>query len=102
MAVGLSGATGAVAVKARKRLVIVQNDALISEMPNAVKRAVEADYCVPLAEIAPLLSELVVQKAPQIKAPRPPRDPLLQPPGLKGKAAVPLSFTCPDCNGPMR
>ncbi len=95
------GAAGAVAVKARKGLVIVQNDALVSEMPNAVNRAVDADYCLPLAEIAPLLTELVVQKAPQIKAPRPPRDPLLPVPGSKGKAAVPLSFTCPDCNGPM-
>lgn len=55
------GAAGACAVKERGGLVIVQDPrtALYSPMPENALRAVQADYCVPLAEIAGLLVKLV-------------------------------------------
>ena len=55
------GAAGACAVKERGGVVIVQDPrtALYSPMPENALRAVQADYCVPLAEIAGLLVKLV-------------------------------------------
>ena len=55
------GAAGACAVKECGGLVIVQDPrtALYSPMPENALRAVQADYCVPLAEIAGLLVKLV-------------------------------------------
>ena len=55
------GAAGAWAVKERGGVVIVQDPrtALYSPMPENALRAVQADYCVPLAEIAGLLVKLV-------------------------------------------
>ena len=55
------GAAGAWAVKDRGGVVIVQDPktALHSSMPENALRAVQADYCVPLAEIAALLVKLV-------------------------------------------
>ena len=55
------GAAGACAVKERGGVVIVQDPrtALYSPMPENALRAVKADYCVPLAEIAGLLVKLV-------------------------------------------
>ena len=55
------GAAGAFAVKERGGVVIVQDPrtALHSSMPENALRAVQVDYCVPLAEIAGLLVKLV-------------------------------------------
>ena len=55
------GAAGACAVKESGGVVIVQDPrmALYSPMPENALRAVQADYCVPLAEIAGLLVKLV-------------------------------------------
>ena len=55
------GTAGACEVKERGGLVIVQDPrtALHSSMPENAMRAVEVDYCVPLAEIAGLLVKLV-------------------------------------------
>jgi two-component system chemotaxis response regulator CheB len=55
------GAAGAWAVKACGGVVIVQDPrtALYSPMPESALRAVQVDYCVPLAEIAGLLVKLV-------------------------------------------
>ena len=55
------GAAGAWAVKECGGVVIVQDPrtALYSPMPENALRAVQADYCVPLAEIAGLLVKLV-------------------------------------------
>ena len=55
------GEAGAWAVKERGGVVIVQDPrtALYSPMPENALRAVQADYCVPLAEIAGLLVKLV-------------------------------------------
>ena len=55
------GAAGASAVKEHGGLVIVQDPrtATHSSMPENALRAVQVDYCVPLAEIPGLLVELV-------------------------------------------
>jgi two-component system chemotaxis response regulator CheB len=60
------GAAGAWAVKERGGVVIVQDPrtALHSSMPENALRAVQADYCVPLAEIAGLLVKLVREDTP--------------------------------------
>ena len=59
------GAAGACAVKECGGVVIVQDPrtALYSPMPENALRAVQADYCVPLAEIAGLLVKLVHKDA---------------------------------------
>ena len=55
------GAAGVFAVKQRGGMVVVQDPrtALFSSMPENALRAAEADYCVPLSEIAPTLIKLV-------------------------------------------
>jgi two-component system, chemotaxis family, protein-glutamate methylesterase/glutaminase len=55
------GAAGVCAVKERGGVVIVQDPrtVLYSSMPENALRAVQVDYCVPLAEIAGLLVKLV-------------------------------------------
>ena len=60
------GAAGAWAVKERGGVVIVQDPrtALHSSMPENALRAVQTDYCVPLAEIAGLLVKLVREDTP--------------------------------------
>ena len=59
------GAAGVCAVKERGGVVIVQNPrtAPYSSMPENALRAVQVDYCVPLAEIAGLLVKLVQEDA---------------------------------------
>ena len=59
------GAAGSCAVKERGGVVIVQDPrtALHSSMPENALQAVQADYCVPLAEIAGLLVKLVREDA---------------------------------------
>jgi two-component system chemotaxis response regulator CheB len=60
------GAAGAWAVKERGGVVIVQDPrtALHSSMPENALQAIQADYCVPLAEIAGLLVKLVREDTP--------------------------------------
>ena len=95
------GAAGAVAVKARGGLVIVQDpkEAFVSGMPQAVLRAVSVDYCLPRDKIPPTLRKLVTQEAPAT------------PNGLTAEPAKTFSpkdqegelvpFTCPECDGPL-
>jgi two-component system chemotaxis response regulator CheB len=58
------GTAGLVAIKARGGIAIVQDpeDAVVPNMPRNALRHVEADYCVPLVEIPPLLVRLVQGK----------------------------------------
>jgi two-component system chemotaxis response regulator CheB len=55
------GTAGLAAVKANGGIAIVQDpsEALAPNMPRNAMRKVKVDYCVPLAEIAPLLVRLV-------------------------------------------
>ena len=67
-----AGAAGVRAVKERGGVVVVQDPrtAAQSSMPESALRAVEVDYCVPLAEIAGLLVKLVREDATIILAER--------------------------------
>ena len=105
------GTSGLLAIKERGGVAVVQDpeDAAVAEMPtNALKR-VEADHCLPLAEIAPLLARLVVTS---IEAAQP--KPMLDQESLELEARIPLGefsteiadrvgtrsiFSCPECNG---
>lgn len=95
------GAAGAIAVKARHGLVIVQNDAQVPTMPNAVCHAVKVDYSLPLAEIPSVLAKLVRQKVPRVKTGPPSRKTRMITAARNGQDGKPLAFTCPECNGPM-
>jgi two-component system, chemotaxis family, protein-glutamate methylesterase/glutaminase len=90
------GAAGALAVKTRGGLVIVQHpdDAAVPDMPRNAMRAVRVDYCVPLVEIAPLLTKLVGQNTPMTQ-----RNPPKRKRTPQSNGAAP--FTCPECNGPL-
>jgi two-component system chemotaxis response regulator CheB len=98
------GTAGAAAVKARGGTVLVQKpeDAEIADMPASVMRNVQADYCIPCAEMPALLTKLSLQ-GPVLKASR------AAPRQLK-KAAEreanflfrePPALTCPDCGGTL-
>src|ERR1043166_6645397 len=93
------GAAGVFAVKQRRGIVVVQDpdSALFPSMPRNALRAARADYCVPLAEIGPLLVKLVREgkvmgKSKGKTAPR----------KLKTRRDLgAASFVCPECSGPL-
>ncbi len=60
------GTVGLAAIKRRGGVAVVQDpeDALFSGMPLSALECVEVDYCLPLSEIAPLLSRIVREEGP--------------------------------------
>ncbi len=94
------GAAGALAVKSRGGLLIVQDpeEAACPDMPRNAMRAAKADYCLPLVEIAPLIVKLVRETSAGKDGRRSS--------GQKGPVARPRAgsaadFTCPECGGPL-
>jgi two-component system, chemotaxis family, protein-glutamate methylesterase/glutaminase len=94
------GTLGLQAVKRRGGLAVVQapHDALVPSMPRSALESVKVDYCLPLAEIAPLLVQLT----------REPMEKVLE--SMEGNMAEPeheelpeltSGFTCPDCHGAL-
>lgn len=61
---GRDGAIGSLAVKKSGRKTIAQEDPEVSGMPEAAIRIDDVDYVVPLADIAPLLVNLVTKGKP--------------------------------------
>ena len=61
------GTAGLLAVKRRGGVAVVQDpgEALFSGMPESALRYVDVDYCLPLGEMAPLLSRLSGETVPQ-------------------------------------
>ena len=94
------GAAGAFGVKARGGLVVVQEptDALVPDMPRAVLRAVDVDFCVPLSEMPALLTKLANQPVPAEKRKAERNKAILKP---ERESSTPSPFTCPDCSGPL-
>jgi len=94
------GSAGAMAVKSRGGTVIVQDpkEARIEDMPANVLRQVKTDYCLPVAEIASLLT-MLASEGRAINGHKPSMKECkilsteafgeMEPPGL----------TCPDCGG---
>lgn len=103
------GAAGLRAVKDCGGLAIVQDPATAvePEMPRSALYSVDADYCVPLQEIAPLLVRLVREGGgPQLPPPeRIAREAAIQRGDLSMEnlsAIGDLSpLTCPDCHGSL-
>jgi len=94
------GTMGLQAVKRRGGLAIVQDpqDALVPSMPQSALESVGVDYCLPLAEIAPLLVRLASSPVENVLE------------SLEGNMAEPeheelpelaSGFTCPDCHGAL-
>lgn len=102
------GAAGAFAIKARGGTVIVQDpaDAVVSSMPQSARKSVEVDYCLPAAEIAPLLVRL--SQEDRHMPTRDANEKTIHEP-ITGKSAAAagdlpkglVPFVCPDCSGPM-
>ncbi|WP_437901405.1 chemotaxis protein CheB [Sorangium sp. So ce124] len=89
------GTAGLLDVKRSGGIAVVQDpeDALFSEMPQSALDNVPVDHCVPLAQLAPLLMDLVQQEAGD--APAEGRAAL----GGATVDAVESDFTCPGCGG---
>lgn len=104
------GAAGLRAIKDRGGIAIVQDPATAVEpsMPASALASVDADYCVPLEEIGPLLQRLVGAPAPEPAGP-PPEDLVTEVAINRGEATVenlraianPSFLTCPDCGGTL-
>jgi two-component system chemotaxis response regulator CheB len=101
------GSAGLFAVKNRGGIAIVQDpsDAVEPGMPRNALRTVQADHCVPLKKIAPLLARITKEKLPRKPktkiATTAERRFAMTPqkrPGFRDDA---LSFVCPECQGPL-
>lgn len=96
------GSAGALAVKARGGVVIVQQpgDAEVPDMPANVLRQVKTDHCVKLKQIAPLLKRLVAAKKFANLPEAPDNDCETEEPPVASQNE-PIAFTCPDCGGAL-
>ncbi|MBD1919252.1 MULTISPECIES: chemotaxis protein CheB [Cyanophyceae] len=102
------GTSGMMAIKRCGGLCIVQDplDASYPDMPQSVIANVGADYCLPIAEMGMLLSELVQRKLPARK--QPPKDIVIEAeiaqrvlsdlPSVEALGRQ-VPFNCPDCGG---
>ena len=86
------GTAGSWDIKRRGGTVIVQHpeEALFSSMPLSTLREVEADYTLRIAEIGPLLGELVRENGANETRPK------RENPGMQPKV---VDLTCPECRG---
>lgn len=102
------GTSGMMAIKRCGGVCIVQDplDAAYPDMPQSVIANVGADYCLPVAEMGMLLSDLVRRKLPSRK--QPPKDIVIEAEiaqrvlsDLPAVEAIgqQVPFNCPDCGG---
>lgn len=104
------GSAGLFAVKVRGGTAIVQDpaEATSSEMPLNALRFVQADYCVRLAEISPLLVELasteIASSETDGESMTESHNDMVDPPGLM-KSPPPneaqIAVVCPECGGAL-
>ncbi len=106
------GTAGLLAIKRRGGRAVVQDpaDAFFPSMPESALEYVSADYCLPLAQISPVLVSLAKEPAPQdgaypIQEEMEREEQLLEMDEITmdseqrpGKISV---FTCPECKGPL-
>lgn len=106
------GTAGLLAIKQRGGLAVVQdpNDALVPSMPLNAKKHVAVDYCLPLAEIAPLLVSLSAESAKEEGAYPVSEDLDIEVKIAKEDKAIDAGvmklggwspFTCPECHGTL-
>jgi two-component system chemotaxis response regulator CheB len=101
------GTAGLFYIKRYGGATIVQDprDAEFKGMPESALSNVKIDHVAPLAEIAPLLTELVSQPLKYRRRPisfssvRHGHD--MSNPNGKENGGAPSSFTCPECHGPI-
>lgn len=88
------GSAGLWCIKRAGGIAIVQDpvDAHRPSMPTSAMQAVDVDHCVPLGDMAALLTRLVGTPATLADAAKP---------DLVGEPVLGLTFVCPDCQGPL-
>jgi two-component system, chemotaxis family, protein-glutamate methylesterase/glutaminase len=87
------GTAGLWSIKRAGGIAIVQDpmDAEYPDMPKNAKDAVRIDHCVPISELASLLTKLTTFPAPENAM------------TIEEDHEVPgVVYVCPDCNGPLR
>jgi two-component system, chemotaxis family, protein-glutamate methylesterase/glutaminase len=106
------GTAGLLAIKQCGGLAIVQDpaEALFSGMPGSALKYVEVDYCVPLAQIGPLLGRLTAEPA-LVEGEHPVSREMEYEYGLASQDSAALengaqpgklsALTCPECRGPL-
>jgi two-component system, chemotaxis family, protein-glutamate methylesterase/glutaminase len=95
------GISGLFAIKARGGITVVQdpNEALVPEMPLNALKAVDIDYCLPLAKIPPLIEKLAYEPVAKISGSQALNVAMTDSPSSR-KEGQP-NFVCPECNGPL-
>jgi|SRR5581483_5060674 len=104
------GTAGLLAIKRRKGLAVVQEpqEALYPSMPQSACNNVEVDYCVPVAEIGPLLVHLAHKTVEEgVTGPGPEdldkevRIAEMETNALNNHEQIgkPSAFSCPECGG---
>src|SRR5438552_117454 len=93
------GTAGLYDIKQRGGMTIVQDpaDAEAPSMPQSALHNVSVDYCLPLSEIAPLLTRLEKQRLSKTSTPG-----VFAMPDAEHKFSIPVALTCPECGGAMR
>lgn len=90
------GARGLMAIKKAGGMAVVQDpeDAQFPGMPQAALNSVAVDYKVPLSDLASLLVRLTEGELPERAG-----EATVSP---EGTAESSVSYTCPECGGPLR
>jgi two-component system chemotaxis response regulator CheB len=104
------GTSGLLAIKQRGGIAVVQDpdEALYPSMPQSAIAHVAVDYCLPLAEIGPLLTRLAHDPV-QTESLSPPAEEMqreiriaaMETNGLNehGQIGKPSPYSCPECGG---
>lgn len=106
------GTAGLFAIKQRGGIAVVQDPegALIPSMPASALEYVDVDYCLPLADIAPLLARLAGTRAPDEEAFPVSRELRYETSiakmdsktlGSDKQPGTLVGFACPECGGPL-
>jgi len=96
------GAAGALAVKARGGMVIVQDpeEAEVPDMPRNVMKQLKPDRCLTLDQMPGALAKLAAAGTPELPE-VPNGDCALAAETAVAKQDEPLAFTCPECGGAL-
>jgi two-component system chemotaxis response regulator CheB len=92
------GAAGLYELKRRGGIAVVQDpfDAENRDMPESVLAHVEVDYCMPIAEMAPLLARLAADTAGGLESEQAAEEMEM----IEDRVmARPVTLTCPECGG---
>lgn len=93
------GTAGLYEIKQRGGIAVVQtpDDAAYREMPASALAYVDIDYCVPVAEMPPLLARLAAEMAAEPSATQPTKEASEM--TADYTLSRPAALTCPNCGG---